>query len=631
MSLTRRELIQSAAVAAPALGALGTAALPTAEAQASGPLGPKNIVLFITDQEREIQHFPKDWARENLPNLERLRATGLTYENAFCCACMCSPSRASMLTGYFPAQHEVRYTLEENMPADQYPQVPLSTKLKNIGTVMAASGYDVIYKGKWHLSKPEGESFVPDDIEPYGFFRWDPPDAGANQSIGQAGGGVTDNDGRYMDSQGEEAVGAEGILQFIKTQAAGDQPFCLIVSLVNPHDVLLYPKVLDSGGYDDSWLDGEIELPDSVTDSLATKPRCQRTFRDIFAIGSGPLPSLEEKRNYINFYGNLMKSSDGYLGQVLDALLEQQLLDDTLIIRTSDHGEMGMAHGGLRQKVFNVYEETMRIPLIFSNPQMFPKPKTSKSMVSHVDLLPTLAGLVGAPKSARADWEGNDYSAQVLGTSSKPVQDYVVFTFDDTQCGQAHGPYVPPPGNIVSIREQRWKIAEYFDPTGKRPSTWEMYDLQNDPNEEDNLAFSAHRRTPEQEREYVRLRRKLRRVQRTRLQPLVGASFRLKSLVLDGETVESSVRIPGAGVVTQRVTYDVGDVTVLAAPVVREHLTGSGAKTISLSTTLDAAAQQLRAGRPIELSVRTSYLPPQGGASTTTDQLMAGRIPAFTG
>ena len=75
------------------------------------------------------------------------------------------------------------------------------------------------------------------------------------------------------------------------------------------------------------------------------------------------------------------------------------------MIRTSDHGEMGLAHGGMRQKNFNVYEESLRVPLVYSNPRLWRKPETSQVMVSHVDFLPTMASLVSAPVSARGRWQ----------------------------------------------------------------------------------------------------------------------------------------------------------------------------------------------------------------------------------
>src|SRR5437870_13905463 len=112
-----------------------------------------------------------------------------------------------------------------------------------------------------------------------------------------------------------------------------------------------------------------------------------------------------------------MKSSDNYLVQVLDTLDDLDLTDDTLIIRTADHGEMGLAHGGLRQKNFVFYEEAIRVPLVYSNPQFYPAPHTSSALVSHVDFLPTIANLFDVPHSARAAWQGVDYSRLVFDSA----------------------------------------------------------------------------------------------------------------------------------------------------------------------------------------------------------------------
>jgi choline-sulfatase len=226
------------------------------------------------------------------------------------------------------------------------------------------------------------------------------------------------------------------------------------------------------------------------------------------------------KRNYLNFYANLMKSSDAYLVKLLNTLTSTGLLENTLVIATADHGEMGTAHGGLRQKNFNFYEESLRVPLVYSNPRLFPKARTTDALVSHVDFLPTLASLVDAPASARSDWAGVDYSDQILSASPKSPQDYTVFTYDDFQSGQKSPPYPTPPNHIVSIRESRYKLARYYDVHHRVPPQWEMYDLKTDPLERVNLAWKGHKRTPAQEREYKRLRLKLEHVQRTRLQPL---------------------------------------------------------------------------------------------------------------
>ncbi len=140
-------------------------------------------------------------------------------------------------------------------------------------------------------------------------------------------------------------------------------------------------------------------------------------------------------------------------------------------------------------------------------------------MVSHVDLLPTLASLFKAPEPARADWQGVDYAKIVLDPGTPGVQDSIVFTYDDIQAGQKNGPYVPPPNHIVSIREGRYKLAKYYDADGVEPEQWEMYDLQHDPLEEHNIAFPDFPRTEEQEQALQRLKVRLAEVEQTRLQP----------------------------------------------------------------------------------------------------------------
>jgi choline-sulfatase len=387
---------------------------------------------------------------------------------------------------------------------------------------MTTVGYSTPYKGKFHLTKPSNPNgtWVPEDVDRYGFERWDPPDAGANQDPSQFGGGDADNDGRFMNDNGPVKNGKEGVIAYLTSAAAKQQPFFLVVSLVNPHDVLAYPTTAFEYGYNRKWVQGDIRLPATVDEDLSTKPSVQRQFLALTNVGLGHL-TKPQQLNYINFYGNLMKSSDNYLVDVLDTLEEQGLFENTLIIRTSDHGELGMAHGGLRQKNFNFYEEALRVPLIYSNPRLYPKPVDSQAMVSHVDLLPTLASLFDVPPSARADWQGVDYSQVVLDPKAKAPQRYIVFTYDDYQSGQATGPYPGPFNHIISIREERYKLAKYYDANRSGgPYQWEMYDLETDPLETKNLAYRGYQRTKKEQREYLRLRKQLAAVTQKRLQPL---------------------------------------------------------------------------------------------------------------
>jgi arylsulfatase A-like enzyme len=472
-----------------------------------------------------------------------------------------------MMTGFMPAQHQVRHTLESDMndtfDSDgnliyEYPNVPLSTEMKNMCTVMAASGYNVVWKGKFHMTKQDVtppsplpaagdtatgtvQDWTPADVAAYGGQRWNPADAGANQSLPEGGGnpgGGGDNDDRFMNDNGSMSDGDEGVLAYINSVAATQAPFFLVISLVNPHDVLFYPASFSDSEYPSSDLDGDIQLPSTVDENLKTKPKVQAAFRKIFLLGN-TITTKYQQRRYLNFYANLMKEADGYLVQTLDALEAQNLLDDTVIIRTADHGEMAMCHDGVGEKNFNFYEETMKVPLIYSNPQIFPKPRTSDALVSHVDLVPTLATLFGAPSSARANWNGVDYSKLLVNPKAKAVQDYVMFTYDDYQSGQASKLHPYGANHISSIRETRWKLARYYDPLGLVPAEYEMYDLQRDPSEKKNLAAPGFRRSSLQQREYKRLKAKLTRVEATRLGPIPGTAQTINMTASTAQTKNS--------------------------------------------------------------------------------------------
>jgi choline-sulfatase len=349
----------------------------------------------------------------------------------------------------------------------------------------------------------DGTTYTEDDIARYGFDGWDAPDAGGDTRIETFGGAdalkTVHHDQRFID----DAVA------FLKERTAnpGTKPFCLVVSLVNPHDVLSYPnRYVDQqgnaipGGYKDGYGDEDpwieptvppIELPPTVDESLVLngKPTAQAGVALGLAVNFGPLPTPEAKLNYLNFYGRLMKAVDTQIGQLLDVLDPAgdgsgTALRDTIIIRTSDHGEMAMCHGGLRQKAFVAYEEVLRVPLIWSNPELFPEPKTTDAMVTHVDFLPTLCALTGV---AGKEFKGKDYSHVLLNpdtnTSPTSVQDHVVFTFDDIYSAGDRAVVgedgaVSPPNRIQAIRTPDFKLVRYWDGSGQEPDQGEFYDLR---------------------------------------------------------------------------------------------------------------------------------------------------------
>ncbi|MCX7020730.1 MAG: sulfatase-like hydrolase/transferase, partial [bacterium] len=199
-------------------------------------------------------------------------------------------------------------------------------------------------------------------------------------------------------------------------------------------------------------------------------------------------------------------------------------------VKTADHGEMKLTHNNQIQKMFNFYEETMRVPLIYSNPVLWPTPVSSDALVSHVDFVPTLATLLGAPPglATAVGWQGVSYANNVIqGPAAPAVQDEIVFLFDDFQYGQAAYFGSPVPPNLIrSIVEDRWKFAEYYDPTGRQPSEFECYDLLTDPDEVDNLAWPGRAPlTPYQAAQKNRLAAKLAQVVARKLVPRLGVTW----------------------------------------------------------------------------------------------------------
>lgn len=449
-----------------------------------------NIVLVVTDQERPSMHWPPGWAEQNLPNRQRLVNQGLSFTQAFCNSAMCSPSRSTFFTGLYPAQHGVTATLTEGGTVS--PTEPqLQAGEQSMAKLLASAGYNVHYRGKWHMSKgADGGDPSSADIAAFGFRGWIPPEAGQDTNPDHFGGGCADHDRR---------VAAEAVEFLDGLDPNDDTPFALIVSFVNPHDVLAYPQTWDEqdGACDNygsaapgSFRQG-IELPPTVDEDLALnfKPTAQVQSELLLAAGLGPLVGPQAAKNYVNFYAYMHKVVDEHVGAVLDALEARPgRRDETVVIRMSDHGEMGLSHGGLRQKVFNAYEETLRVPLVISNPVLFPAPVETNSLATLIDVMPTLATLARVPDRAAWRFLGTDLTP-VLTDPGAQVQDVVHFTYDDQNCATPDGQgIVTQPNHLRTVRDARWKYTVYFDPAGVAPQQAELYDLRGDPLELHNLA-----------------------------------------------------------------------------------------------------------------------------------------------
>ncbi|WP_440134425.1 sulfatase-like hydrolase/transferase [Chitinophaga sancti] len=458
-----------------------------------------DLILIITDEQRATQHFPPGWEEKNLPTLTFLKKNGFSFDRAFCNTCMCSPSRTTLFTGVYPAKHKVSQTLTIGGPLS--PSEPtISTSMPNIMNVLWSEGYDVQYRGKWHMSKGVAgngattnyDNLTPADISLFGAMGWVAPDAGEDVNPLNFGAGFANHDARYV---------AEAIkyLQEVKAKRATGQhqPYCLIVSLVNPHDVLAYPKTAGTSGYyPEAWSSREIGLPDTVNEHLLInkKPMAQEQILLGMDATLGPLPTVEQKLDYINFYGYLLTLVDKEIGNLIKELYHKDgdgksLADTAIVTYTSDHGEMGLAHGGLRQKTFVAYEEALRVPLVISNPVLFSDHPVQQSMAlaTLVDIMPTFIEMANV----------SNPPAGLAGTSllpiiqdDVPVQDSILFTYDDTKAGSnSQWSAVNAANRIRCIRTEKWKYSYYFDASGAYYDQFELYDLVNDPSEYTNLAY----------------------------------------------------------------------------------------------------------------------------------------------
>ncbi len=500
--------------------------------------GRPNLILVVTDQQRSPQHWPEDpaWLDALMPNDAELRRTGVSFTQAFIPSAMCSPCRASILTGTYPSHHGVPLTLTRG---DLFPdrrhardslrtaarlaasgEVPRARVARSVargvlrlgarsgnepelrpGTPTLATrlrelGYHVALKGKWHLTKPAaGGEWGPQDAgrieREFGFSDWTPSEAGGDAKAESFGGGIAGPSGEGWDEDYTRQM--EDWL----AQADLPEPFCLVWCLINPHDVLGYPASFEAGGYSASEFDDlHVPLPPTIDEDLREKPTVQALQKIGQTAYLGALRGRDQQQRYADFYAHLHRVVDRKLGRLLAALGDagdpQSLRSRTVIVRTSDHGELGLAHGGLRQKMFNVYEEALHVPLVVSHPTLFGPPRSTDALVSLVDLVPTMVGLAGGDGQANG-LDGIDL-APLLDGSRDAVRDAVLFTYDDHQAGTAFQNAPGQPNRIRCVRDARWKYAVYFDPSGGEPPEYELYDLESDPDEAVNL---VHKRTGE--------------------------------------------------------------------------------------------------------------------------------------
>ena len=529
---TRRDMLKAASASL-----LGSALFGTAQAQTRPPAPATtamhtgfNILFVFTDQERYHARWPKGLS---LPGHERMAKTGVTFTNHQCPATMCTSSRSVLLTGLQTADNGMYENLDVPWMRS------LSADRPNIGHMLRKAGYYTAYKGKWHLNK-EFESTDPDrlftsEMHAYGFsdYAW-PGDV-----LAHAQGGY----------KFDHLIGGSAVSWLRhRGRALSDEgkPWALCVSLVNPHDIMYLntdapgQRVQDTGrlmmhsarvpehpDYRRRW---NAALPASLSQPLdqAGRPAAHGEYDRAWGYTLGRIPNEEARwQTFSDYYLNCIRAVDAQVAAMLAELDALKLAENTIVVFTSDHGEMGGAHG-LRGKGAFAYEESLHLPFYVVHPDVAGG-RSTLALSSHIDVAPTLLALAGVDRTRSAEFAGRELPGRDLGPAiGRPgrdlhaVRQQVLFTFsgiaqtdaelmrviaegavagkDQKTSIQEAGfkPDLRKRGSVRATFDGRYKFARYFSPLQRhRPTTidelyrlndLELYDLQADPGEMKNLA-----------------------------------------------------------------------------------------------------------------------------------------------
>ena len=532
-----------------------------------------NILLIMTDEERYPPPYEaeglKEFRRSQLPARERIRAGGAELHRHYAGSMACAPSRATVFTGQYPSLHGVSQTdgLAKG-PGDPGMRWLDPEAVPTLGDWFRAGGYQTHYRGKWHISHAnllvpgteEGLAASDDDgrviqegvdayrradqLGPFGFAGW----------IGREPHGAAKADCGTV----RDGVFAEQVVELFAdlAEAAHEGPWLAVASFVNPHDIAfaggLYELLLGFA-IDESIPD--IPAAPSQSDTFAGRPACQEQFKELWPQMVAEQPA---DNAYRRLYYHLHKRVDQAIGRILDALEASGMADETIVVFTSDHGDLLGAHGGMQQKWANGFDEATRVPMVVKGPGIDPVPEGITQPTSHVDLLPTLLGLAGIDIERATDGvsqshrearplPGRDLS-EVLrgGLGHETLVDPVYFMTEDNVTSGLNQRNVltgesfdalSPPACIESVvaalptgpdgGTELWKLNHYYERLDEwnaergvsigstavpaAEPDWELHNLSVDPEERHNRAheagaqFSQMRSVLERQRDEKRL------------------------------------------------------------------------------------------------------------------------------
>ena len=424
------------------LGCAGPAAVRAAERP--------DVVLVFTDDQRWDAMGCAGHPFLRTPNLDRLAREGARFANAFCTTSLCSPSRASMLSGLYAHSHRV---------LNNFTDFPAS--LPSYPRRLQESGYETAYIGKWHMG--EGN----DEPRP-GFDYW-------MSHPGQ---------GNYFDTtfniNGKRELLKGYITHRITEKAVDwimkphDKPFCLVVGHKAPHGPFV-PEPKYAKGFDAI----DMKRPATAKDYGEGKPDWARQRVTTWHGIDGPIYKacgMADYEEFVRSYYGTILSVDDSLGRITDALREAGRLDRTLFIFTTDNGFLLGEHGAIDKRA--MWEDSIRVPMIVRYPPLARPSSVVNQMVLHVDLAPSILAICGA--KPLGDIHGRSWAGLLSGDAAGWRKSFLYEYNYEKQF-----PYTP---NVRGVRTDGWKYIHYPHGDGS-PDRWkaELYNLKDDPLETKNL------------------------------------------------------------------------------------------------------------------------------------------------
>jgi choline-sulfatase len=407
-----------------------------AGAMAAKPSKKVNVVMIMTDDHGAWTLGSYGCTEAHTPNLDKLAKDGARFTRAYACTPVCSPSRMSYMTGKIPSQHGVQDYL---LPEDSFG--PRTIRFLDGHTtyaeILARNGYKLGMCGKWHMGD--------DDKAQRGFTYWHTvPGGGGTYRDPEF---VTNGVRRKLSGFKTDLV-TDGALEFI--DQSKDGPFYLLAPFYAPHT----PYDFQPDAYRKPHLDSKFpSFPDDPTHPWQNPG----------------LATHHGKRESKLSYSALITGVDANVGRILRKLEELGLRDNTLVVFTADQGWNAGHHGvwgkGNGTWPFNMYEESIRVPMIWNHPGKIRGGQTISSMVGSYDYLPTLLDYLGLPAHKDSKLPGHSYAGFLRGRSPK-WRNRLYFEYS-------------------YVRGLRTETLKYVERTKEFPS--ELYDLEADPGEKRNV------------------------------------------------------------------------------------------------------------------------------------------------